>query len=580
VQLAFSKTKIVISIAVLVVIGGVAYLQFGRSSGPTYETTTAIRGTITQTVDVTGHVEAATDVTLAFERGGRVAEVLVKVGDHVKKNAPLVRLEAATQSASIAEARAAVASATAHLGQYQAALDTAQAQLAELKQGSTQEQIQLAKTQVSRAEQTVSDARVSLANTKVTATTDLANGYGDAVDALHEAYREADDAVNKQIDDFFTDDASNNPKLSFVTADSQAQIDSEQGRLTSGIILASLQSLADVSVTDQAAVDSALIAAAAKLSTIRDFLSRLNDTINVSTSLSAANQTSYRTSLNTARSNVNTAISSVTGVQQAIAAQKASNTAVISKATAVVSDAEQALAVAKDQLSITLSGPTAEQLAAKEAAVRQAEASVASQKAEIDRANANLASADAEYGKSILRSPIDGVVTARDVTAGEIVASSASAIALISEATFEIKSYVPEADIAKVHVGDTATVTLDAYGDEVAFDATISSIDPAETVIEGVSTYRVVLQFTTPDERVRSGMTANVTIMSGTRTDAIIIPQRAVFTDNGQRAVRVLKNGLPETVQIETGLRGSTGNIEVTSGISEGDQIIVNEIKN
>ncbi|MFA5954750.1 MAG: efflux RND transporter periplasmic adaptor subunit [Patescibacteria group bacterium] len=577
-KIILTKTRVIVGVVIIAAVGGGLYLRFGRSTAPSYETAPATRGDIVQTVDVTGHVEASTDVKLAFERGGRIAAVLVKVGDHVTKDQALVQLDAATFTASIAEAKASVASAIARLAQYQAAVETARAELAELKSGATPEELQLAETKVARAEQALSDAQRALENAKATATTDLASEYGDAVDVLHEAYRQADDAVNKQVDDFFNNDTSGNPQLSFTTADTQAKIDSEHGRITSGEAVVTLQTIVVVDASNQPAVNDALAKTLTQLVNIRAFLTRLNDTLNVSTTLSQTNLTAYRTSLNTARTNVNAAISSITSEQQAIVAQEAKNTTAISNATTAVNDAEQGVTVANNELTITKAGSSADQLAAKEASVRQVEANLSSQMAEVDRAKANLASAAAEYGKTVLRSPINGIVTSKDVTVGEIVAANTSAIALISEANFEIKSYIPEADIAKVHVGDTATVTLDAYGDETVFDATISTIDPAETIIEGVATYRVVLQFVKADERIRSGMTANVTIHSGEHHDVVIIPQRAVFTENGQRVVRVLRNNEPVTVAVETGLRGSTGTIEITKGIEAGEQVIIGDL--
>ncbi len=142
-----------------------------------------------------------------------------------------------------------------------------------------------------------------------------------------------------------------------------------------------------------------------------------------------------------------------------------------------------------------------------------------------------------------------------------------------------ISAAVPEVDVAKITIGDKAEVTLDAYGDTTVFPAAVSSIDPAETVIEGVPTYKVTLYFNDRDERVRSGMTANLDILTERREGVFRIPSRAVTTKDGKKIVRVPDiSGLREVV-VETGLRGSDGSIEIVSGLSEGDEVVTFEGK-
>jgi len=105
---------------------------------------------------------------------------------------------------------------------------------------------------------------------------------------------------------------------------------------------------------------------------------------------------------------------------------------------------------------------------------------------------------------------------------------------VISESGFKIEVNIPEVDISKVEVGDLAEVTLDAYGNDAMFNAEVITIDLAETVIEGVSTYGATLEFKEPDERVKSGMTASVDIVTGAREDVVYIPQRSVIQGRRQ----------------------------------------------
>jgi RND family efflux transporter MFP subunit len=158
---------------------------------------------------------------------------------------------------------------------------------------------------------------------------------------------------------------------------------------------------------------------------------------------------------------------------------------------------------------------------------------------------------------------------------GEIVAANAPIVSIISSSEFEIESNVPEADIAKLELGDDAEATLDAYGRDVVFSLKVVAIDPVETIIDGVATYKATFQFSEKSELIKSGMTADIDILTDYRQNVIIIPQRALITKNGDKFVRLLQQGETKESRVKTGLVGSDGNIEITEGLKEGDQIII-----
>jgi multidrug efflux pump subunit AcrA (membrane-fusion protein) len=99
-------------------------------------------------------------------------------------------------------------------------------------------------------------------------------------------------------------------------------------------------------------------------------------------------------------------------------------------------------------------------------------------------------------------------------------------------------------------------------------------------MIEGVATYKITMQFVKKDERLKSGMTANIDILADERENVFYVPQRAVLSKNGDKMVKILsdeKSGAITEVAVKTGLRGSDGNIEITDGIREGDKVITSE---
>jgi len=281
------------------------------------------------------------------------------------------------------------------------------------------------------------------------------------------------------------------------------------------------------------------------LNQTKGFLDKAALAVNGLTSNSSLSQSTidtWRADVSTVRTNINTVTNNLTAAEEKLKA------------------AESNLNLEKNNLALKKAGTIEEQIAAQEAQIKSA--------------GANVEYYRAQLAKTMIHSPISGVVTTQNAKVGEIVSANASMVSIISASQFEIEANMPEADIAKVSVGNTSLVTLDAYGRDVVFEAKVVAVDPAETIVDGVATYKVTFQFVKDDERVKSGMTANIDIASASRENVIAVPQRAIIRKNGDQFVRIADDESFREVKVETGLRGSDGNIEIISGISEGDKVI------
>lgn len=542
------KPSVIISAIVLaaVVFGG--YWFFFRPEQPVYETVIAKRGDVIQEVSVTGRVKPAQSVNLAFERSGKVAEAFVKVGDKVKAGQALIALDNSELSSQ--------------LKQSEASLDSARAKLAELKRGARPEELEIAETAAANAEKSLADAEINLENTQKKADGDLANLYGSVSNILNDAYIKADDAVSKQTDEMFSNDLTTSPQLTFLVTSQQLEINAEWGRVLANDALSAFKSELSVLPDEPAKLDVSMANAENHLKIVKDFLEDLNEALNFSAGLSSSTLTSYKGYVNTGRTNNQTALTNITSQKQTIAAQKITNQNNVSSAESKVNDARNALAAARNELALKKAGAAEEQVAAQEALVKQNEANVQNYKVQIS--------------KTVLYSPINGIITKReDAKIGEIVAANANVISVILEAKYEIEANVPEVDVAKIKIGDEAEVTLDAYGNDVIFKAAVAEIEPAETVLEGVATYKTTFQFFEDDSRVKSGMTANIDILAGRRENAVKIPQRALIAKNGDKYARVLADGEVKEIEVKTGLRGSDGWVEIVDGLKEGDVVVL-----
>lgn len=399
----------------------------------------------------------------------------------------------------------------AQLNQAKANLEIQEATLDELIKGSRPEEIEIQRVKVENAKTALRDSEVTLS------------------DAVADAFTRSDNAIRNNIDQFFTNPAGTSPSLDLLITNSQLKINVESDRLNIENILNNW--------SENTAKDG--------LSRIKLFLDDIATAVNNAKPTGDIPQTTidgYKTDVSTSRTSVNTAISNLTS---ALEGNK---------------DSKSALTLAEQELILKEAGATPEQIRVQVAKVADAEASVLNYQALL--------------GKTLIKSPISGVVTKQNVNVGEIVSSNFLVVSVISEAKFEIETDIPEADIAKVDLTDGVSVTLDAYGDDVIFDVLITSIDPAETIIEGVATYTMTLQFIEDDKRVKSGMTANIDIITDSRENVISIPARAVITKNGDKFVRILENGELIEVTVETGIRGIDGKVEILSGIEEGDMVI------
>ncbi|MCU0660404.1 MAG: efflux RND transporter periplasmic adaptor subunit [Candidatus Pacebacteria bacterium] len=191
--------------------------------------------------------------------------------------------------------------------------------------------------------------------------------------------------------------------------------------------------------------------------------------------------------------------------------------------------------------------------------------------AKIDQAKAQVSAVRARIAKRMIVAPFDGIVASVNVEQGET-ARAESTITLISDTDYEVVAKVPELDIGKLTVGAEASILLDAYPGET-FPGKVLSINPAETIVDGVPVYEAKILFSPLDPKVRSGMTATVIVGAASQSGVIAVPTRFLVSANGETLVSVITENGSEKRPVTLGLKGSEGMVEVISGLSEGDKI-------
>jgi len=166
-----------------------------------------------------------------------------------------------------------------------------------------------------------------------------------------------------------------------------------------------------------------------------------------------------------------------------------------------------------------------------ETSLLAAEASLAEANSKVVQANASLKQARTNLGYSRIISPIDGIVVTREVEVGQTVAASLQTPTLFSIARdltkMQIEADIDEADIGRIAEGQIAQCTFDSWPKDT-FEAVVVQKRLSSETISNVVTYKVILKIDNPDHKLMPGMTANVSVITEKRENALRIPSAAL----------------------------------------------------
>lgn len=199
---------------------------------------------------------------------------------------------------------------------------------------------------------------------------------------------------------------------------------------------------------------------------------------------------------------------------------------------------EAAATVKEDELAAWRCGQLRQKDLCSQEALDQAQAALAvaqagqgAAEASVKQARAALDQAQTDLAKSVIRSPIDGIVLTRSVEPGQTVAASFQSPVLFTLAQdltrMELDVDVDEADIGSVKEKQPASFTVDAYPNR-SFPARLTQVRFGPKTVQGVVTYQTVLMVDNRELLLRPGMTATATITVQHIADAVLIPNAAL----------------------------------------------------
>lgn len=530
-KINFKSKRTWIAIVIIGILAIIGFSFMGGKKASKYETAKVERGNLVQTVDATGKIESSNDLSLHFDGVGIVETVRVKEGDTVRAGQWLANL-------SLSQLNAAVAQAQASLDQKLA--------------GATAEQIVVSEKQVESAQIALTKAEDTLKDTSSLADKNLSAKYDYALTVL-------DDSYIKMYNAYV---AAKNIQTNYFTGYDQDSL-VVRNNVESNILRQKDYTKAAIDLARSTKktedIDSAIAQTNDSLAKILSGLTAVRSSCD-SDSYKNIVTSSEKTSLDGQKGYINVSQAAVSSLQNDISILKTQNENSINSASAAVDSAKANLELQQANYNSLIAKPRDIDIAYYQAVLDQAVAS---------------------RNKAIIYAPIDGVVTKVNKKKGELISSSETMIELLSP-HYEIKVDVPETDVVKVKVDDEATITLDALGSDVKFAGKVLSIDPASTEIQDVVYYKVRTAIEdSGDETIKPGMTADVLIKTDNRDNVFFIPSRAVLTrtESDEKYVRVLNNETVEERTIKLGLKADDGKVEVLSGLNEGEEIVLREIK-
>lgn len=341
---------------------------------------------------------------------------------------------------------------------------------------------------------------------------------------IQNAYIVAEDAIKNKTDQFFENPDSRFPKLFFIFDDFDLRNNVNDQRYEIGRLLKTWQIWA-YSVTKENYTES-VSDTKNNISQVQSYLNLVASAVNqfeANETYSQATIDKYKTDTATARTNMNNMLTDLINAQEAVRS-------------------------------------TTSQIPYQEARVKAARAGVQNYQAELE--------------KAVIRAPFTGLVTKQDAKVGMSAFADQTVVTMISDSNYGLDAYIPEIYISQIKMGNKAKVTLNSYGSTQTFDATVTYIDPAASPRDGVASYKVQLIFDQNDERIKSGMTGDVEIMTEIITAAFWIPTNAIIDQGGFTYVKVKSGDSVELRKIQVGER-TPEKIEVVLGLIVGDQLVL-----
>ncbi|MGC9602929.1 MAG: HlyD family efflux transporter periplasmic adaptor subunit [Minisyncoccia bacterium] len=557
-----SEHKFIAAVVIVLVAWG-GYYAYGKLSTTATETRYVLaaveKGTLVSSVSGTGQVSVLDQMDIKPKVSGDVTSILVKEGDTVKSGALLIKLDSTDAQKAVRDA--------------QANLDSAKLALQKLVEPADALSLIQAQDALSQAQQSKQDAEANFSKSYDDGFNSISNAFTDlpaVVTGLDNLLHGTSvNGIQTNIDAYYNMANGYKPNVSQFRDAAAASYQAARTAYDQNV-----QDYKNAGRTsDHPTIDSLLsetynttILISDALKDTKNLIDLAYDSLNSQNGKIPAILTTHENNLQSYTATTNSHLTDLLNIQNSIK----NYSDAITNANQSISEKTQALTDLKN-------GANPLDIQSQQLAVTQ-------------RGNALLDAQETLADYSI-RAPFDGVVAKIDVNKGDPASSGAVVTTMISNQSIANVS-LNEVDVAKVKVGQKATMTFDAFSG-LTIAGQVSQVDTIGTVSQGVVNYNIQILFGTQDDRIKPSMSVSASIITDVKQDVLLVPNSAVKTQNGNSYVQVLINvpqnasstssqGIvssipPSQVQITTGISNGS-KTEVASGLNEGDLIVTRTI--
>ncbi|MBI2056181.1 MAG: HlyD family efflux transporter periplasmic adaptor subunit [Candidatus Sungbacteria bacterium] len=561
------KTALSIVVLVIAFSGYFGYLAFfGDTPAAQYIFAKAEKGTLIVSLTGSGQVSASSQVDIKPKVSGEVIYVGIKNGQEVGAQTVIAQIDSEDAKRAAADAEINLESALLALEKLKKPADTLSALQAENALASAQEAKEKAEDDLKKSYESgfndISDAFLDLP----AVTTGLEDIFFDSTIETYQAGTQNIDWYANQVVGYH--EASN--ILQYKEDVYRSHIDARKKYLENFEHYKIAERGSEKEIIEKLIFETYETAKALSVAVkngnnyidfVKNILEAHHRTIPAAIAIHESNLDSYTGIVN---DHIESLFSSKRGIEDAKKAIVTSGRAIAEKT---------------ESLAKLKAGPDVLDIRAQEIIIRQRESL--------------LEDAQRKLANYSIRVPFSGIITNADVKKGDQVSSTNILATLLTRQKLAEIS-LNEVDVAKVNVGQKATLTFDAIPD-LTITGQVAEIDTIGTVSQGVVTYTVKIAFDTQDDSVKPSMSVSAAIITGTKLDVILVPNAAIKSQGGNEYVEI-----PGESDKSAALTANAGGIvlreslhrqpidvgvsndeftEVVGGIKEGEIVMVRTVQ-
>ncbi|MBU1202941.1 efflux RND transporter periplasmic adaptor subunit [Patescibacteria group bacterium] len=582
----------IISLLVLVVLSGSGYFFYGRlhktEASINYVTQTASKGMLVSSVSGSGQVSSSNQVDIKPKVSGDVIAVSMTVGQEVKKDDVLAKIDSGDAYRQYNDARITYENAKLELDELLAPPDDSDLLSAKNSLADAQDsliKLEFNQTQdYNQAQKDITDAEKDLEDSYDDIYNDISDAFLDFPDILTELntvlfsdeIADSEVTINNISNNYALENAFNNnhydERSRFESYIDVAENNYQSAKDSYDVSFDNYRDISRYSNKDT--IENLL---SESIDTAKKISDALKSQINmldfwveyrIDKNLSVYSQvTQYQSALASYTSQANSHLSGLLSVERSLDNAKQSiddakeNFEELKQNQPLdLASAERNLVAKQQNLDDLLAGATTLEIKNKQLSVQQ-------------KYNSFL-EASSDLADHSIKAPFDGVIASVDVVVGDTVGSSAIASLITKQNIAEIT--LNEIDAAQVKVGQKVTLTFDAVED-LSVTGEVAEVDAIGEVNQGVVSYGVKIVFDIQDDRIKSGMSTSVNIIIESKTDILLIPIGAVKTQGSSSYVEIMDNGQIKRQTVTTGLSNDTM-IEIIDGLEETQEVVTQTI--